>query len=227
MRSRSMAALVLLFVVGLPLGSTETRESLHTITVYVMIASAPVTADSTPDGRVMYRVGNQTIHLADDQVLWDGSAEWPGDRPDLKMLSAPRVMARVDQGVVIRSNWTQELQYFEVDGDCFRLKTVDPSVEPGVRLDATLRNPSELVDGTKVIEMDFGVRVTVFGPRTKIPGVSLDVGAPTIHTADTQSSMQLVLGTWDMLMVSIANVHGESRTDSVFLLIRVDELSRD
>lgn len=226
MRSRYMAVLVLLFVVGLPLGATETTDSLHVITVYVMIASAPVTPDSTPDGRVTYRVGNRTIHLADDQVLWDGSEEWSGDGPELKMLSAPRVTTRIDQGVVIRSGWTRELQYFEADGDCFRLKTVDPSNDPGVRLDATLKNPGELDDGTKTIEMDFGLRVTVFGPRTRIPGVSLDVGAPTVHTAETQSSMQLSLGKWDVLMLSSARVHGESKSDSVLLFIRVDELSR-
>lgn len=205
--------------------AADPDSTLYAVSAHVVIATGHVQLGDPEDRDFVLRVGERTIEIVGGDILWDGSPTGPVVSDEMHLVSSPRVITREGEDVVLRSGWSGRIQYFEPgDHDCYRLKTLAPDEGPGLRLDVQVGNRRDLEDGRVAIDLPFGIRVTVLGPRQPIPGVSMDVGPPTLHSTETESTLRLVLGEWDVLMVTTAPVRGQQRSDSLIVFVRVDEM---
>jgi hypothetical protein len=227
MKWKSALTLTAVFLILSTTGQAENDPDDHyVIELQVLVASdqqlvmqsrsVTTEEDLTSVGGVYeMTVGDITVDLEAD-LMWNGKAEPPKDS-GIELLAAPRISVKANQSASMRSAST--VQYFEQqDDDCFVLRALPPDASPGIFLDVKPEAGPTDQKGAETVDLDLTLRISTLGERAALPGVSLDVGRPTLHSRETSSAYRYRLDRWNVISSHITQ---EPKKETLVLLIRV------
>lgn len=134
-------------------------------------------------------VHHEVWKLDKDGLTRKGGNEYSQSR--IQAVSSPAIILPLGERAEIRMG-QEEAQYFEreVDG-VYALRTVDEFV--GYTFDCTLTR-SAVMEGALSMKISSTLRET--GDREPVPGLTLDVGKPTIRETKFETNIQLKPNDW-------------------------------
>jgi hypothetical protein len=135
-----------------------------------------------------------------------------------KVLSSPIIITMAGQTAEIRVSEKPSQYFVKQSNGSFQLRQMDAQDEPGLALTVTVTKGH--IDQTVKLESKI-----VFGSilkREELPGVSLDVGKPTVVTNTRQFTCEIPLGAWAIRSLSGYVSPDPNNSDrAIFVLMRV------
>ncbi len=173
------------------------------------------------------KVGDLTLSLGPaGELLGNGTPDFQPEN-GFRVISAPQMVIVEGGEGTLRMATVSGFQYMERQPDGgFRLQTVSPESETGMKMRLVVRPPGEIQERSDQVDLEYEVKTTYMVGRERIPDVNLEIGKPVFETQKVENRLRVPMNTWMLLHSIKAKDVSDGSPTQLVVMMKIAERKR-